>query len=110
MSKRKVLLDELREYIGDPNWHPAFHIADLLRDPCVEDNLRLRAAEILLPYTAPKLKHLEVSGSVDHRVGMLRISTEKTKEVERLKQIRDASPSPLLEDGPVRELKPVLVK
>ena len=71
-----MLIDEIREYLDDPNYHPAYILAMMSKDPELDEKLRLRASESLMPYIEPKLKHVEVSGNLDSSVGLLRVVHE----------------------------------
>lgn len=62
INKRSQEMLELLEQ--KPNWqHPIDFLADVYLDPTKDITLRVKAATDVLPYIAPKLKQIEVTGA-----------------------------------------------
>jgi len=67
----KLLQDKYKGF------HPAIILAELAQKVALDDNLRIQAAKALLPYVAPQLKSIEISGNIKHDFGLLRVSLDK---------------------------------
>jgi len=67
----KLLQNKYKEF------HPAIVLAELAQKITLDDGLRIQAAKALLPYVAPQLKSIEISGNIKHDFGVLRVSLDK---------------------------------
>lgn len=57
-----------------PNFHPAIILSEAAKDTKVDMSIRIQAAKALMPYVAPQLKAIEISGNLKHDFGMLKVS------------------------------------
>ena len=81
-----ALIDTLQEKFG-AEFHPAFLLAEVVQDETQDLRLRIDCAKVLIPYTTPSLKAVQVRGSIDHNLGLLRV--EDYSEVEEILDIVD---------------------
>jgi hypothetical protein len=56
-----------------PGFHPALVLAEIAGKNETDDVLKVQAAKALLPYVAPALKSIEVSGHIKKDFGVLRV-------------------------------------
>jgi len=59
------------------NFHPALILAELAQKETLDDGLRIQAAKALMPYVAPQLKSVEISGNIKHDFGVLRVALDQ---------------------------------
>lgn len=68
-----ALLDILRDQFG-ADFHPGILLAKVVADEEADLRLRVDCAKTLLPYTEASLKSVEIRGSLDSNIGLLRVS------------------------------------
>ena len=59
------LLQQIRDHIGDQDYHPVFAMAEIAVDEKMGNDMRFSAHREVAQYVAPKLKSVEHTADVD---------------------------------------------